>query len=121
MFSGDASDPGWLASDAPTAFAPGSPSPGVAGDDFDQRLGTSDWPSLPTALQTLTDDGESSGANLRAVDRVPESETAGDDFTAGSGDAQDPATLQTDFSQQLETIRQMLEKILAKPGSVVLD
>ena len=48
-------------------------------------------------------------------------DSVGDRAGGSGGNSQDPAELLSQTNQQLELIRQTLEKILAKPGGVVLD
>jgi hypothetical protein len=107
----------------PDAIAPGTPSLRAAADDADPGIGASvDSPGLAPEPQVLVDGDESANSALRAV----EPSTAGADENAANannagGDGQESASLLTEANQQLELIRQTLEKILAKPGSVVLD
>jgi hypothetical protein len=94
---------------------------------FDEpSSGAIDWPASAQAQPAFVDDQSSASNMVRAVERSTASdatgESSGADNTGGSpGNTQEPAALLTETNQQLELIRQTLEKILAKPGSVVLD
>ncbi len=91
--------------------------------DPEQRLtGVIDGPAIAPAQPAFANDPSSAGGVLRAVERSATSQAGGssvDESTAGA--SREPAELLTQTNQQLELIRQTLEKILAKPGSVVLD
>jgi hypothetical protein len=99
----------------------------AASSDFDQRFAEAiDSPQLAPTQPAFVNASASTGDAIRAVERSLASdiggESSGADSAGGSpGNTQEPAALLTETNQQLELIRQTLEKILAKPGSVVLD